>query len=500
MARIIGIDLGTTNSAVSLYENGRTKVIPIKGYETTPSVIMFEDNGGVTVGHEAKRRIPLSPEKILKSTKRDMGTDVTYHMSGKEITPVMAASLILKYLKKGAEEYLNDTLTDVVITVPAYFGFRERNATREAAINAGWNPIALLDEPTAAAIMYGQNRNQSSLLTVVDLGGGTLDVTVLEYTCKDGKAKYNPLIPDGNHKLGGDDFDNAIVKYMIEQGATGYRSELELKEIAEKVKIELSVSDTAAISCQYINTTIDRSTYERIIHTYITEITDKIVSTVKKNNKEIDDIDRFILVGGSCKHPVVKEAVRNCVGREPFLAPNMDTAVVLGAALYHHMLKQCVIDPDDDTVVPLCPKTLGTDLRVDSDSINAILVKEGTKLPIKAANFATVNVGQPKLISKVLQGNERLADNNVCLGDVEISLQHTKNNMAVVITVFDINISGNLDFETYEIPVTSSTQDELIALSESCKDGEYVVDWNMWNTFKSHYPQYCAPTTLTLKV
>ena len=287
MARIIGIDLGTTNSAVSLYENGRTKVIPIKGYETTPSVIMFEDNGGVTVGHEAKRRIPLSPEKILKSTKRDMGTDVTYHMSGKEITPVMAASLILKYLKKGAEEYLNDTLTDVVITVPAYFGFRERNATREAAINAGWNPIALLDEPTAAAIMYGQNRNQSSLLTVVDLGGGTFDVTVLEYTCKDGKAKYNPLIPDGNHKLGGDDFDNAIVKYMIEQGATGYRSELELKEIAEKVKIELSVSDTAAISCQYINTTIDRSTYERIIHTYITEITDKKVSTVKKNNKEI---------------------------------------------------------------------------------------------------------------------------------------------------------------------------------------------------------------------
>lgn len=268
------------------------------------------------------------------------GHQLYINIGGKEITPVLAASLILKYLKEETEAFLNDVCNDVVITVPTGFGFEERNATKQAAINAGWNPISLLDDSTAAAIIYGQNRNKSSLFTVVDLGGGILDVTVLQYLNENGKAKFKPLNVGGNNRLGGDDFDNAIVRYMIDKGASGYTSELELKEEAEKAKIVLSTSDVARISCEYVVTTLTRDKYKDLISSYLDEICETIKNTVSGAGKSLDEIDRFILVGGSCKHPVVKDAIKSCVGRTPYAADNLDTAVSEGAALFHHFHNQ----------------------------------------------------------------------------------------------------------------------------------------------------------------
>lgn len=494
MARIIGIDLGTTNCAVSLYEHGKVKIIPIAGKNTTPSVIYFGDDG-VTVGHEAKRRIALTPEKILKSTKRDIGSTVTYNMAGRSITPVMAASLILKYLKTEAEKYLNDSLDNVVITVPAYFGFEERNLTKEAAVNAGWNPLAVLEEPTAAAVSCGVGKKSEQTYVVVDLGGGTFDVTVLEYKFKDGRSVFSPLKVGGDKQLGGDDFDNAIVKYLISEGATGFKSELELKEFAEQAKIDLSQSNEVSIDCKFIDIVLNLDTYKRIVDDYLNTINNTIKSTVQGAGKSFEDIDRFILVGGSCKHPVVRDSVTTFIGREPHAADNLDTVVAEGAALYHHSLKQ-IINEDDDPITPegiiietICPKTLGTDVVTNDEVINAILVKEGHEIPCKVAHFATVNEGQKELLSKVIEGKERLVEDkgNTELGNIHIQLQY-KDSIHPIITVFDIDKSGCLTFTTYEVPMDKHSCDAIIKLSESTNESG-VINWESWMQFKKDYPK-----------
>lgn len=474
---IIGIDLGTTNCAVTKYERGKTTVLPIKGKLTTPSVLYIEGST-VKVGHDAKKYIAVHPEKCLASTKRDMGTSTVYNIGGKEITPVLAASLILKYLKEETEAYLNDVCNDVVITIPAYFGFEERNATKQAAINAGWNPIALLDEPTAAAIIYGQNRNKSSLFTVVDLGGGTFDVTVLQYLNENGKAKFKPLKVGGNHRLGGDDFDNAIVRYMIDEGASGYKSELELKEEAEKAKIALSTSDVASISCEYVDTTLSRDKYKELISPYLDEICETIKETVSGAGKTLDDIDRFILVGGSCKHPVVKDAVKNCVGRTPYAADNLDTAVSEGAALYHHFHNQIDIDGGGDTTVDVpCPKSLGTDLgNGNGEVINVVMVKEGTKIPCKVCQLAYF--GGTTLHTKVLEGDARLASDCKELYEMLVEMRSPGEGHAIV-TVFDIDESGCLLFYTYEI----NPGCDIDMLRNATESDTLKFDYQVWEQF-----------------
>lgn len=487
---IIGIDLGTTNCAVTKYERGRTTVLPIKGKLTTPSVLYIEGST-VKVGHDAKKYIAVHPEKCLASTKRDMGTSTVYNIGGKEITPVLAASLILKYLKEETEAYLNDVCNDVVITVPAYFGFEERNATKQAAINAGWNPIALLDEPTAAAIIYGQNRNRSSLFTVVDLGGGTFDVTVLQYLNENGKAKFEPLKVGGNHRLGGDDFDNAIVRYMIDEGASGYKSELELKEEAEKAKIALSTSDVAGISCEYVDTTLTRDKYKELISSYLDEICDTIKNTVSGAGKSLDDIDRFILVGGSCKHPVVKDAVKDCVGRTPYAADNLDTAVSEGAALYHHFHNQI------DILINKCPKHLGTDLMNNGESLNIIMVAEGEKIPCKACQLAYF--GGSTLHTKVIEGNGRLVSDapNKVLHEMVVEME-TPGESHAIVTVFDIDDSGCLTFYTYEI----NPGCDIDMLREAVDSNTLKFDHKVWEQFlKTHSEsEYrMQPHTMSIK-
>lgn len=498
MPRIIGIDLGTSNSVVSLYENGKVKVLSLQGRTTTPSVLLF-DGGKVEVGHNAKNRMAIVPKKILKSTKRDLGQDVTYNIEGQQITPMMAASLILKKLKQMAEEELNDTVNDVVITIPAYFGFKERNETEQAAINAGLKPIALLDEPTAAAICYAQNRNREQTFVVVDLGGGTFDVTVLHYYKNGEKFIYDPEVKDGDHYLGGDDFDNCIVDWLInEEGASGFNDKLELKIFAEKAKIDLASADVADIDCPFVKTTLSREQYKKMIQSYLDKICATIKNTVSASGRTLDDIDRYILVGGSCKHPIVREAVAECVGKEPYISPNPDTVVAEGAALYHHMRTLIDLDrPSEGEVIVRSPKTLGTDVGMDEGIVNAILIHEGDVLPTSVANVALLHDGQTKLISRVCEGDKRAYAENTEIGSVEIDLRYSGNH--VVVTVFKLNISGALSFETYEIESDESLIDDLSALFDS-KNESLVVDWNMWSNFyekhKSHIQMKALPLSI----
>lgn len=497
MPRIIGIDLGTSNSVVSLYENGKTKVLSLQGRTTTPSVLLFNGNE-IEVGHNAKNRMAILPQKILKSTKRDLGQNVTYNIEGKQITPMMAASLILKKLKKMAEEELNDTVNDVVITIPAYFGFKERNETEQAAINAGLKPIALLDEPTAAAICYAENRSSEQTFVVVDLGGGTFDVTVLHcYKDENGRRVYDPEVTGGNHYLGGDDFDNCIVDWLIkEEGAKGFNNRLELNEFAERAKIQLAETDIAEIDCPFVKTTLSRQQYKKMIQPYLDKICSTIKDTVSASGRSFDDIDRYILVGGSCKHPIVRKAIADCVEKEPFMAPNPDIIVADGAAIYHHMFHV----PDGDKPKPIvrCPKTLGTDMWEDSNTIvNAILVKEREILPTSAANIGFVQDGQVRLISKVCQGDEHLFEKNEVIGEIDINLKYS--GLHPIVTVFKVNISGAISFETYEIDICQELISDLEQLEES-KNESLVLDWNMWTNFYEKHKSHIKMTPKSLQI
>lgn len=492
----IGIDLGTSNSVVSLYEGGKVKVLSLQGRTTTPSVLLF-DGGKVEVGHNAKNRMAIVPKKILKSTKRDLGQDVTYDIEGQQITPMMAASLILKKLKQLIEEELNDTVNDVVITIPAYFGFKERNETEQAAINAGLNPIALLDEPTAAALCYAQNRSSDQTFLVVDLGGGTFDVTVLHYYKDSGHFIYDPEVKDGDHYLGGDDFDNCIVDWLInEEGASGFNDKLELKLFAEQAKIDLASKDVADIDCAFVKTTLTRGQYKKMIQPYLDKICKIIRNTVSASGRTLDDIDRYILVGGSCKHPIVREAIAECVGKEPYMSPNPDTVVAEGAALYHHI--QTLVDPNPPIVIVRSPKTLGTDILMNNELINAILIKENDRLPINVANIALLDEGQTKLISRVCEGNKRNFTDNKLIDSIEIDLMYSGNH--VVVTVFKLNISGALSFETYEIESEKSLIDDIVELWESKDDSSGVVEWGLWTKFYEKYKSHIHLKALSLNI
>lgn len=490
MPRIIGIDLGTSNSVVSLYENGRVKVLSLQGRTTTPSVLLF-DGGKVEVGHNARNRMAIVPEKILSSTKKDLGKDVVYNKAGQEITPMMAASLILKKLKQMAEEELNDTVNDVVITIPAYFGFKERNETEQAAINAGLKPIALLDEPTAAAICYAQNRKIEQVFVVVDLGGGTFDVSVLHYYMDGNKPIYKPLCkPGGDHDLGGDVFDKCIVDWLInEEGASGFNNKLELKVFAEKAKIDLASDEVAEINCPFVQTTLSRDKYKSLIQEYLNQICNTVKATVAEAGKSLDEIDRYILVGGSCKHPVIKETIAECVGKEPYISPNPDTVVAEGAAYRHHILTLPDTDPDKPDVHTVCSKTLGTDI-ADYETqtlINAVLINAGSELPTQAANIAGLREGQVSLLSRVCEGDKHEFSQNKEIGSIEIDLKYSGSHP--VITVFKVNISGALSFETYEIDVCEELISDLVELDES-KNSSLVVDWNLWTKFYSKYKSH----------
>ena len=509
MAKIVGIDLGTTNSAVSIYEMGTSRTIPLKGLMTTPSVIWVNQDGEYVVGKEAKQHIAVDPDHILVSTKRDLGSDKIYHIGSETVTPTEAAMIILAYLKREATKVLKEEINDVVITVPAYFGFQEIGEVKKAAIDAGLNPIAIIPEPTAAAIRYGIDTKSRQTICVVDLGGGTFDVTILDvnFDKKTQKHIITPVNWDGDHYLGGDDFDNAIIEWMIQNGAKSFKNKLELKSIAEAAKIDLaSLPETQISHPVYLpkEVILTRDKYKQLIQDKLEQIGNTIKKTINESRIDgecidMDDINRFVLVGGSCKHPVVREYVKGVIGKDPFDALNLDTYVSEGAALFHHAL----ITPGSGIKAGIrLPKTLGTDLITDAGKINAILLKKGTAVPcraIQAASFGNVSVGR----SAVLEGEAHLYDDNKVLDVIEVPLANTGYHHPVF-TEFMVDASALLSFNTYVLNLSDDNfkeiSDDLTTLNNSALGDANIIKNDDWDEFYLKYSKYIEKTSRDLKI
>lgn len=507
--KIIGIDLGTTNSAVSVYEKGTTRTLMIKGSLTTPSVIWVNNDGDFVVGKEAKQRIATEPDRVLVSTKRDMGSDKTYVIDGEVFTPTDAATLILRYLKVEAGKALGDEVNDAVITVPAYFGLQERGEVKKAAIDAGLNPIAIIPEPTAAAIKYGVATTARQLICVIDLGGGTFDVSVLksEYDRVANRHSIDCLSFDGDHYLGGDDFDNAIIEYMIANGAQGFHNKLELKDLAEAAKIELCQMDEAEIQHpKYMpeSLILTRNKYKHLIDKYLSQINDTIVNTVQSTvidgeHLDMSDINRFVLVGGSCKHVLVFESIKKLIGKNPYTSPNLDTYVADGAAIYHH--EMTLPDGIRTGVTLPIPKTLGTDAATTEGVINAQLLAKGTKLPCRAVSLFYVREGQPELKSRVIEGDGHLMEDpeNKILQEISMDLKF-RDCQHPLVTEFIVDASGVLSFLSIEVKYSSSTADDIEELVNSVQGSANLIPEGMWDDFKAKHPEALNEKPIKLSI
>lgn len=513
--KIIGIDLGTTNSAVSVYEMGTSHTIQLKGSMTTPSIIWVNPDGDYVVGREAKQHVAVDPDRILISTKRDLGSSTTYQIGGETFTPTEAATIILAYLKREAAKTLNDEVNDAVITVPAYFGFQEIGEVKKAAIDAGLNPIAIIPEPTAAAIRYGLEAKNRQTVCVVDLGGGTFDVTVLDvnFDKKLNKHIINPVNWDGDHYLGGDDFDNIIIDWMVQNGAKGFKNKLELKAVAEAAKIELaSLNETQVSHPVYMpnEVVLTREKYKKLIQSKLDQIGETIKRTVSNSvidgsHIDMDDINRFVLVGGSCKHPLVRDFVKDIIGKDPFAAPNLDCFVAEGSAIYHHALKT----PSGDIAVGggtiKIPRSLGTDLMVNDEKINAILLEKGTVVPCRAIQAANVSATSPLLRSFVIEGEEHLFADNKEIDVIEIPLDIT-GYLHPVFTEFTLDESSLLSFNTYVVNLNDDNvetiKDDLVKLMQSASGEANMIDCGDWDDFYAKYSSYIkkTPKDLTLNV
>lgn len=511
MMRFIGIDLGTTNSAVSVYEMGTSRTIQLKGAMTTPSVIWVNPDGDYIVGKEAKQHVAVDPEHILISTKRDLGSSTTYQINGEAFTPTEAATIILAYLKREAGKTLKEEVNDAVITVPAYFGTQEIAEVRKAAIDAGLNPIGIIPEPTAAAIRYGIDAKSRQCICVVDLGGGTFDVTVLDVQFDKKLCKHviKPVNWDGDHYLGGDDFDNIIIEWMIQNGAKGYKNKLELKALVEAAKIELaSLSATQISHPTYLpeGIVLTRDKYKKLIQDKLVQIGNTIKKTVEEciidgEHIEMDDINRFVLVGGSCKHPIVKDYVKGIIGKEPFNAPNLDTYVAEGAALYHHSLKT----PDGGGLtVEICmPKTLGVNVRDDQKgyTFNAVLLQKATPLPTRAVSLFYVDEGQEYVKVNVLEGSAERADDpaNKALQSLEMDLTY-KSNGHPFVTEYCVDASGLLTFNCYEVHRNSDTEKDISNLESIMRGDAHILPPTAWDDFIGKHPKQFIKKDIELNV
>lgn len=512
MAKIIGIDLGTTNSAVSVYEMGTSRTIQLKGGMTTPSVIWVNPEGEYIVGREAKQHVAVDPEHILISTKRDLGSTKTYQIDSETFTPTEAATIVLAYLKKETGRVLKEEINDVVITVPAYFGFQEIGEVKKAAIDAGMNPLAIIPEPTAAAIRYGIDAKSRQNICVVDLGGGTFDVTVLDVNFDKKKQKHiiTPVNWDGDHYLGGDDFDNIIIDWMIQNGAKGYKNKLELKAIAESAKIELaSLTETQVSHPVYMPTEVvlTREKYKKLIQSKLDQIGDTIKRTINDSVIDgehigMDDINRFVLVGGSCKHPIVRDYVKNIIGKEPFNAPNLDTYVAEGAALFHHALKTPTGGLEVGTKLP---KTLGVNVyhQEKGYTINAVLLQKGAELPTRAVSLFYVSEGQAHVVVNILEGSAERADDpsNKALQTLEMDLKFVSDNDGhPFVTEYCADASGLLTFNCYEVHKNKETKNDIYSLETSMEGEANVIDPLDWDSFIAKHASQCIKKNIQLNV
>ncbi len=450
MSKIIGIDLGTTFSAVSVLEGGRPKIIPnTEGNNTTPSVVAMS-NGEILVGEVARRQAIANPKNTVRSIKRLMGEKTKVTIEGKDYTPEQISAMILQKLKKDAENYLGTTVTDAVITVPAYFGDAQRQATKDAGQIAGLNVKRIVNEPTAAALAYGMDKLNAQNILVFDFGGGTFDVSILEL----GDGVFEVKATSGNNHLGGDDIDQAIIDYLAKEFKKLNGIDLQedlvalqrLKDAAEKAKIELSSAQQTKINIPYItadangpkhlNVDLTRAKFEEICD----PIFDKLKAPVKQALKDakLEKIDKVILVGGSTRIPKVQQIVKDLTGLEPDKSVHPDEAVSLGAAIQGGILGG---DVKDILLLDVTPLTLGIETL---GGIRTPLIERNTTIPTKKSQvFSTAVDSQPAVTINVLQGEREMAADNKSLGRFDlVGIPPAPRGVPQIEVTFDIDANG----------------------------------------------------------
>ncbi len=460
MARAVGIDLGTTNSAIAVLEGGEPTIIPnAEGARTTPSVVAFSKTGEVLVGEIAKRQAVTNVDRTISSVKRHMGTDWTTEIDGKKYTAQEISARVLMKLKADAEAYLGEPVTEAVITVPAYFNDAQRQATKDAGQIAGLKVERIVNEPTAAALAYGLEKGkEDELILVFDLGGGTFDVSLLEVgKDDDGFSTIQVRATSGDNHLGGDDWDQRIVNWLIDQVKAKTGADLSkdavalqrLKEAAEQAKKELSSATSTNISLQYLSMTADGPIHldETLTRAKFEELTSDLLERTKKPFRDVmaeagvtvSEIDHVVLVGGSTRMPAVTEVVKELTGgREPNKGVNPDEVVAVGAALQAGVIQG---DRKDVLLIDVTPLSLGIETK---GGVMTKLIDRNTAIPTKASEiFSTAEDGQPSVLIQVYQGEREFARDNKLLGTFELSgIAPAPRGVPQIEVTFDIDANG----------------------------------------------------------
>ena len=481
MSKIIGIDLGTTNSCVSVIEGGEAVVIPnAEGARTTPSVVAFSKDGERMVGNVAKRQAITNPERTIASIKRHMGSDYKVNIDGKAYTPQEISAIILQKLKSDAESYLGDKVTEAVITVPAYFTDAQRQATKDAGKIAGMEVKRIINEPTAAALAFGIDQENDQKVMVYDLGGGTSDVSIIEM----GDGVQEVLATAGNNHLGGDDFDKKIMDWLVaefkkEQGIdlSGDKMAMQrIKEAAEKAKIDLSGMTTAQISLPFITadatgpkhmeTTLSRAKFNEMTADLVEATMGPVRQAMSDSGLTMNDIDKILLVGGSTRIPAVQEAIKKFSGKEPFKGINPDECVAMGAALQGGVLSG---DVKGLLLLDVTPLSLGIETM---GGVNTVIIERNTTIPTKKSQiFSTAADNQTSVEVHVLQGEREFAKDNKTLGMFHLDgIMPARRGVPQIEVTFDIDSNGIVHVSAKDLGTGKEQHISITASSNMSKD------------------------------
>ncbi|MCZ6568112.1 MAG: molecular chaperone DnaK [Actinobacteria bacterium] len=452
MSRAVGIDLGTTNSVIAVLEGGEPAIIAnAEGARTTPSIVSFKD-GEVLVGEVAKRQAITNPDHTVRSIKRHMGTDWSIDIDGKDFTSQEISARILMKLKRDAESYLGDTVTEAVITVPAYFNDSQRQATKEAGRIAGLEVLRIINEPTAASLAYGLDKETDHTILVFDLGGGTFDVSVLEI----GDGVFEVKATSGDTQLGGDDWDDNVIKWLVETFKNDNGVDLaqdrmalqRLKEAAEKAKIELSTVVETEVNLPFITATdagplhlqqkLSRSEFQKLTEDLLERTRRPFEQVIKDSGVSVDEIDHIVLVGGSTRMPAVQELVKKLTGKDPHRGVNPDEVVAAGAAIQAGVLKG---DVKDILLLDVTPLTLGIETK---GSVMTRMIERNSTIPTKRSEiFTTADANQPEVEIHVLQGERTMATDNNSLGKFRLTgIPPAPMGIPQIEVTFDIDANG----------------------------------------------------------